>query len=146
MKIKRQDWQLAHDAEEAGLLVSMTSMVHRKDTEANRELRKYFVTQMPKYTGVIDEDDCEDVLSNLNAYIEEEHIDHHSLDFPTNTGSDVYLLPVGHNIQLKILIVDEYHGDSDYEKYISFNEFVMTEKTTPSDVDDLITFIKGLAV
>lgn len=141
MKIRKADWVIVREAENAGLVTSMTGLVERKRTDLNNELSDYFRKNLPKYLGTFDEDESEDILYSLNSYIEENNIDKHPLDFPLTEGSDVHLLPIGDNIQLKILIVDEYYGGGDYSKYIDISFFLINENTATQDVDLLIKFV-----
>lgn len=140
--IYKTDWTLVKEAEAQGLMVSMTSVVERIRTELNNELHDYFREQMPTYLGSFDEDKAEDILIAINEYVEENNIDKDELDFPLTSGSEIYLIPINKNIQLKVLVVDEYFGDAEYSKYITANYFTITENTNKEDVDVLINFIK----
>ena len=140
MKIKKSDFALIKEAEKNGLMVSMDNIVHPIRTELNNTLSNYFREKMPSYNGIFDEDTSEDILYSLNTYIKENEINKHPLSFPLSSGTSVHLTPINENINLKILIVDEYYGDGDYSKYIDITYFVITENTTKKDVDDLIEF------
>lgn len=97
---------------------------------------------MPNYTGIFHEDECEDILYSLNDYIEDNNIKSYSLDFPISEGSDVHLIKVNDNIELKVIIADEYYGSGVYEKYIDISNFVINGSTTKKDVDELIEFVR----
>lgn len=142
MKVRKSDWTLVKEAENQGLMVGMTGLVERKRTETNNELSTYFRTQLPNYNGGFDEYEGEDILYSINEYIKENGIDKHLLDFPMTNGIDIYLIPINDNIQLKVVIADEYYGDGDYAKYVMINFFMMSSETTKSDVDELINFVK----
>lgn len=142
MKVKKSDWTIVREAEENGLVAAMTGLIERKRTELNKELSDYFRKNVTDYTGIFDEDECEDILDKINTYIEENNIDRHPLEFPLINGSEVRLVPIGENIELKVLIVDEYYGDGDYEKYIDISFFLINDKTSKQDVDLLIEFVR----
>lgn len=142
MKTIVPDWYLVREAEKKGLVASMTSTVERNRTDLNDELSNYFREKMPNYDSVFGEDECEDILYSLNDYIEDNNIKSYSLDFPVTEGSDVHLIKINENIQLKVLISDEYYGSGVYEKYIEIGYFIINESTTKKDVDELIDFVR----
>ena len=141
MKIRKSDMALIRESEESGLMASMTSIVEHNRTELNNELSSYFRSQMPSYKGSFDEEECEDVLYGINAYLKENGIDKHPLKFPLSSGTNVYLVPVCKNIQAKVLVSDEYFGDGDYSKYVDISYFTINENTTKEDVNILIHFL-----
>ncbi|WP_332274894.1 hypothetical protein [Bacillus velezensis] len=57
MKLKKADWVIVREAEEQGLMVSMTGHIERKRTDLNKELSDYFRKQLPGYTGSFDENE-----------------------------------------------------------------------------------------
>lgn len=146
MKIKKADWLIVKEAEKEGLMVAMTSLVERNKTNLNEELSNYFRKKLPKYKSAFDEYESEDILYSINEYLKENNIDKHLLDFPISGGVDVHLIPIGENIQLKIVVSDEYFGDGMYEKFVLANFFMINENTTKEDVDMLISFIKKYLV
>lgn len=123
-------------------MVAMTGLVERNRTDLNDELSLYFREQMPNYKGTWDEDEGEDVLYNINDYLEENNIDKHPLDFPISSGTDVHLIPITENIQLKVVVADEYYGNGEYCKYVMIDFFLINENATKQDVDQLIEFVK----
>ncbi|EEM25085.1 hypothetical protein bthur0002_57270 [Bacillus thuringiensis Bt407] len=131
------------DAEVQGLLVAMTSRITQIRTELNKQLSTYFREQCSDYPGVFQEDVCEEVLEAVNQYIEDTEIKKYpyKLDFPVTDGSQEYLVPVGENIELVVVAVDEYHGDGEYSKYLRLDFFLMDESASKEDVDLLIAFI-----
>jgi hypothetical protein len=141
MKFKKTDWGIVRDAENEGLMVGMTGLVERKRTELNNELSKYFRERMPNYTGSFDEYEGEDILYSINEYLKENSIDRHPLDFPFSSGTDVHLIPINENIQLKLIVTDEYYGDGDYAKYVMSDFFMINEDASEKDVDVLIKFV-----
>ncbi len=142
MEIKKSDWTLVREAEAEGLMVAMTSLVERKRTDLNNELSDYFRKKMPNYPGSFGEYEGEDVLYSINDYLKENNIDKHQLDFPFISGTDIHLIPITENIQLKVVVADEYYGDGDYSKYVMIDFFMINENTTKQDVDILIDFVK----
>lgn len=142
MKFKKADWTIVREAENKGLMVAMTGLVERNRTELSDELSLYFRKQMPNYKGTWDEHEGEDVLYNINNYLEENNIDKHPLDFPISSGTDIHLIPINKNIQLKVVVADEYYGGGEYSKYVMIDFFLITENTTKQDVDELIEFVK----
>lgn len=142
MKIIKSDWSILQEAEAQGFVASMTNLVTQNRTELSNTLREYFRSQMPGYLGVIDEEDADEVLEAINSYLDENKIDKHHLQFPYSSGNEIYLIPVGEHIQVKVLVVDEYSGDGEYEKYIDISYFVFSEKTSTEDVDTLVHFLK----
>ena len=142
MTTKKSDWTMIREAESEGHMVAMTGLVERIRTPLNNELSDYFRQHMPHYTGVFEEDETEDILDVLNEYLKENTLNKPALAFPHSSGSELYLIPITQHIQLKVLVVDEYHGSGEYEKYIMADFFWMTEHTTKHDVDTLIRFIE----
>lgn len=143
MKFKKADWTIVRDAEREGLMVGMTGLVERNRTPLNNELGDYFRKQMPNYTGNFDEYTGEDILYSINEFLKEKGIDRYPLDFPFTEGTDVHLIPVNENIQLKLVVADEYYGGGDYSKYVMADFFMINENTTKNDVDVLIDFVKN---
>jgi len=139
---KYADWYYVREAEKEGRVASMTNVVERNRTELNDQLSSYFRSKIPNYKSIFDEHECDDILFNLNDYIEENNIDKREIDFPITEGTDIHLLKITDNLHLKILVVDEYYGGGDYEKYIEIGYFVINENTTERDVDKLVDFVK----
>lgn len=144
--VKKADWVIVREAEQLGNMVGMAGEIERERTVLNNELMNYFRKQCPNYTGCFDEDKAEDILYNINEYIQENNIDMYLLNFPISSGSDIYLLPITENLQLKVLVVDEYYGHGDYEKYVMANFFLINENTNEKDVDALISFVNQVMV
>ncbi|GAA4879078.1 hypothetical protein GCM10023310_69000 [Paenibacillus vulneris] len=138
MKRVVADWYLVHEAEKVGNVSSMTNVVERNRNELNKKLSLYFRSQLPDYKSIFDEDECEDILYTLNTYIEENGINKREMDF---SGTDIHLLKITDNLQIKIVISDEYYGGGDYSKYIEIGKFLINEYTTEKDVDKLIEFV-----
>lgn len=141
MKIKKSDFTILKEAERNGMVVSMTGIVEPIRTELNNELSKYFRGIMPNYNGSFDEHLSEDVLYVINEYIEKNKIDKYAIDFPLTEGTDIHLIPITDNLQLKLLVADEYYGSGEYAKYVMADYFVINENTTTEDVDRLINFV-----
>lgn len=141
MEMKKSDWALVREAEEQGLMVGMTGIVERNRTELNKELSQYFRKQMPNYSGSYDADEGEELLESINEFIMENQIDMPHLEYPYSEGSEIYLIPINENIQLKMIVADEYHGDGNFEKYVMADFFKINENATKDDVDKLIVFI-----
>lgn len=142
---KVADWVVAKEAEALGLMVSMTSITYHNRTKLNDELYNYFIEKAPDYKSSFDEDEGEDIISNINEYLAESNIDKYPLYFPFD-GTDVHLIPINDNIKLRVKIVDEYYGDGDYNKYVMINAFIINENTTKQDVDELIEFVNKYLV
>lgn len=138
--VKKSDWALVKDAEALGLMVGMTGLMERNRTALNEELGSYFRSQLPEYSGIFDKDE-EEILYAINEYLEEHKIDKHPLAFPISHGTDIHLIPVNENIQLKVVVVDEYFGDGDFSKYVMADFFLINEHATKEDVDGLIAFV-----
>lgn len=143
MLTKKTDWHKTQEAERLGRMASMTTLVERSRTPLNEKLSNHFRENVPEYLGSFDEDVVEDVLFDLNEYIKEKTGKASSLAFPSWKGTELALVPITENLQLKVLLVDEYYGDGDYEKYISISNFIITDKTTIDDVDVLLDFVKN---
>ncbi|MCY8122215.1 hypothetical protein P8860_22340 [Bacillus spizizenii] len=142
MKLKKADWVIVREAEKQGLMVGMTGLIERKRTNLNNELSDYFRKRLPDYTGSFDEIEGEEILYSINEYITENNIDMYPLDFPITDGTDVHLIPITENIQLKVIVADEYHGGGDYSKYVIADFFLINDKATTKDVDTLLQFVK----
>lgn len=141
MKFKKADWTLIREAEEQGLMVSMTNLVERNRTNLNNELSQYFREKMPNFQGSFDEEEGEEILYSINDFLKNIVANKRSIDFPYSSGTDVHLIPINNNIQLKLMVVDEYYG-GEYSKYVMANFFLINEGTTKKDVDVLIDFVK----
>ncbi|MGG1363543.1 hypothetical protein ABE287_18150 [Bacillus velezensis] len=142
MKLKKADWVIVREAEEQGLMVSMTGHIERKRTDLNKELSDYFRKQLPGYTGSFDENEGEEILYSINEYITENKIDKYPSYFSFAGETDVHLVPITENIQLKVVVADEYYGDGDYSKYVMADFFLINDKATTKDVDTLLQFVK----
>lgn len=138
------DWYLVREAENKGLSVSMDGCLERNRTELNNRLSAYYREKMPNFDPTYKEEYCEDVLYCINEYIEEKGINKRELDFPISEGTDIHLLKITDNLQVKITIADEYYGGGDYSKYIEIDRFVITPEATEEDVDILIDFVKSI--
>ncbi|ODB64419.1 MULTISPECIES: hypothetical protein [Bacillus] len=141
MKLKKAARAIIQEAEGQGLMVGMASLIERKRTDLNNELSDYFRKQLSGYTGSFDENEGEEILYSINQYITENNIDMYPLDFPVD-GTDVHLIPITENIQLKVVVADKYYGDGDYSKYIMADFFLINDKATTKDVDTLLQFVK----
>lgn len=142
MKIKKTDFALIKEAEREGKAVSMNSVIDRERTDLNKELQSYFRQHYTGFIGSYDEDEGEDILYSLNEYISDNEIDMRVLDFPIVEGTDVYLLPITDNLQLKVIVADEYYGGGNYSKYVMIDRFLITDSTTSEDVNRLIEVLR----
>lgn len=142
MKMKKADWVLVKEAEREGRMVAMTPLVERNRTPLNEELSKYFREKLPKYKDIFDEDEGEDILYNINEYMKENNIDKYTIHFPFSSGTDVHLIPITENLQLKVVVADEYYGDGEYSKYVMIDFFMINDYATKKDVDVLIDFVQ----
>ncbi|WPS85417.1 hypothetical protein SMD22_01955 (plasmid) [Brevibacillus halotolerans] len=142
MKLIKTDCTIIKEAKEKGLMVGMTGEIERKRTALNNRLNEYFRKHMPKYTGSFSEDEGERILFSINNYLEENKIDKPKIDFPISSGMDVHLIPINENVQLKVIVTDEYYGDGIYEKYVMADFFMINEDATENDVDKLIDFVQ----
>lgn len=144
MRIRKPDWPLVLEAEKEGRTASMTCVAVKNRTELNEKLSAYFRKNVPNYNGGFDEDECENVLYKINEYMKKKKIRKYKqpIDFPYSEGSETYLIPITDNLDLKLLLVDEYYGGGDYSKYIDMSYFIINDRTTAKDVDALIEFIK----
>lgn len=125
-----------------GQLVSMTNGVERHRTPLNDKLHEYFIQQCPNYHGVFEAEEGDRVLENINDYLSEAGIEMGPLDYPQGGGTDVYLVPIGHNLLLKVLVADEYFGDGEYSKYVEICSFVINKHTSLYDVSKLVEFVR----
>lgn len=140
---QKPDWALVRNAESEGLMVSMDGLVERVRTDLNKELSEHFRTIEPKYNGTFDENssvDYESVLDYINEYLKEKGINKR-VDLPLNNGSCIYLVPITENLEIKILVVDEYHGLGESETYVMIDKFKITNVSGKKDVDKLIEFV-----
>lgn len=143
MKLKKSDLKLISEAQANGFLISMSKYINYKGKDLASELSNYFKEKVPNYDGYFDdiEYETEDMVFLINKYIQDNSINKRLLDFPFTSGYDVHLLPITQNLQLEIILTDEYYGDGDYSKHIKAHSFVINEDTTKQDVDQLIDFI-----
>lgn len=138
---KYADWYYVREAENNGLMASMTNIIERKRTDLNIKLSSYFRNKLPNHDGFYEEDKCDDFIYTLNEYITENKIDKPYIDFPISQGTDIYLVPITDNLEAKIILSDEYYGGGDYSKFAEISHFKINENTTEKDVDKLIEFL-----
>ena len=138
MKIIKNDFITSKEAEENGLMVAMGSTVERIRTDLNNELSNYFKKKFPNFKGNYDEYEGEEVLCNINEYLLEINKKTYTVDFPYSEGTEIHLIPIGGNIELKLIAADEYHGSGEYSKYVMIEFFIINEQATEKDVDFLI--------
>lgn len=142
MDLKKPDWFIIKEAEEKGLMAWLTSQSSRNKTPLSEELSNYFRNKLSNFKSSFDEYEGEDVLFNINEYFEENNIDKYRIDFPTSSGTDTHLIPITENLEMKLMVADEYYGGGDYSKYVMVEFFLINENTTIEDVDKLIEFVK----
>ncbi|WP_368900746.1 hypothetical protein [Oceanobacillus oncorhynchi] len=142
MKIKKSDVAVIREAELEGLVVRMVSGLALKENEISKVLGDYFRESLPNHQDIFIEEDGEEILDSINRYIKENNIDKRFLSFPLSSGTNIYLVPIGKNIQLKVTAIDEYYGDGVYAKCVEINSFLINANTTKADVDKLIFFTK----
>jgi hypothetical protein len=142
MKIRKSDFAILREHEEQGNAVSMTSIRESKRTKLNDMLGEYFRELFPSYRDTFDEDQSEDVLIGLNEYLASIRHEKYELTFPISIDSEVHLIPITPNLILKVLLVDDYLGSGDYEKYMAIDRFLINEDTKREDVDELAEFMK----
>lgn len=143
MTTQLSDWGVLKRAEAAGLVSSMTGLVERVRTPLNNELSSYFREHLPKYDWLLQDDDADDNIDDVNAYLQEQGIEK-KLSMPHSSGVNVFLIPLTDNLQVKFEAADVYEGNGEYSKYTSVDFFVINELTTTTDVDQLITFVKEI--
>jgi hypothetical protein len=136
-KIKN-DFITSKEAEENGSMVAMGSTTERIRTDLNKKLSVYFRKKLPNFGGNYDEFKGEEILCNINEYLSDINKKTYTIDFPFSEGSDIHLIPIGENVELKLLVADEYHGSGEYSKYVLIEFFIINEKATEKDVDYLI--------
>lgn len=141
MKIIKSDWMLLREAEENGLSVSMNCVIERNRTELNKRLSNYFLNLYPNFKGIYDEYQFEDIMWNINKYIDNKELKVSKLDYYVPGGNELYLIPITTELKLKVLVSDEYFGNGDYDKSIMIDRFIITEKATEKDVDQLIQML-----
>lgn len=144
MKIRKSDFSLVIEAKKEGRIVSMINGFVTTRLEKGEELGKYFKSKIENFKGVFDEEESEYILYQINQYLDKNNIEKFKfpISFPYSPGSNTYLIPITENLHINLVVVDEYYGDGDYEKYIDMSTFVINEKTTTTDVDALIDFVK----
>lgn len=146
MKIKKADFVLVREAENAGLCVSLNNIVERNRTDLNKELSAYFISKLPNFKGYYDVDEGEDVMCSINSYIDENNIDKYLLDYPMSEGTNIHLIPITNNLQLKVMVYDEYYGQGDSSTGVHIDRFIITEDATTDDVDKLIEMLKEYSI
>src|SRR5690625_816225 len=137
-RIRRSDISIVRRSEDKGLEVPMLNIFPRVRTDLNENLRSYFNSRLPRYTGIYDGDD---ILARLNSYLAEKEIVIKPLEFPLGVGSEVRLIPIGKSIKLKVVLISEYFGNGESSRYITANSFLMTESTKEKHVEAVISFI-----
>lgn len=143
MTIQLSDWGLLKRAEEAGLASSMTGLVERVRTPLNNELSSYFREHLPKFDWLFEDDEADDNIDDVNAYLQERGIEK-EVYMPFSSGTNIFLIPITDNLQVKFEATDVYEGNGEYSKYTSVDFFIINEFTTTEDVDQLIKFVKEI--
>ncbi|MBG9693223.1 hypothetical protein ABD91_21020 [Lysinibacillus sphaericus] len=143
MTIQISDWGLLQRAEQAGLVSSMTGLVERVRTPLNNELSSYFRESLPKFEWLFEDDEADNNIDAVNAYLQEQGIEK-KLYMPYSSGTNIFLIPLTDNLQVKFEATDVYEGNGEYSKFTSVDFFVINESTTTADVDQLITFVKEI--
>jgi hypothetical protein len=138
METIKNDFITSKEAEENGLMVAMGSTIERIRTDLNKKLSDYFRKKFHNFKGNYDEFEGEEILCNINEYLSDINKKTYTIDFPYSEGSEIHLIPIGENIELKLIVADEYHGSGEYSKYVMIEFFIINERTTEKDVDFLI--------
>ncbi|MFY0516434.1 hypothetical protein ACOMCU_01195 [Lysinibacillus sp. UGB7] len=143
MTIQINDWGLLQRAEQAGLVSSMTGLVERIRTPLNNELSSYFRERLPKYEWLLEDDEADNNIDAVNSYLHEQGIEK-ELCMPHCSGTNIFLISLTDNLQVKFEATDVYEGNGEYSKYTSVDFFVINKSTTTADVDQLIAFVKEI--
>lgn len=145
MKTVKSDWAVYQEALKEGRVAHMSSFLSIKESkELTKKLEKYFKEKISNHKGVWEEEDGEEVLLKINKYMKENQVDKQKLSYPIFAGSNVYVIPVGENIQFKVLVVDEYYGNDESETYVEIEEFIVGENAKEKEVDQLVELMKEL--
>ena len=144
MIFKKSDFSRVLDAERGGMVLFLDNTGSRNQTDLSRELSYYFRSRIRGYVGMFSDGDEDEILDELNGYFEDKGIDQTKLTFHYADSSDVVLLKITENLELKVLIVDEYHGDGDYDRYVEIASGLITEKATKADIDHLISLMSEI--
>jgi hypothetical protein len=143
VKFRKSDVAILREAETNGLVGWMTSLVERNRTELTNELSVYFRQEAVNYKSTYDEDDGEEIMKGINSYLETQKIEQSKLEYPYNFFSEIYLIPIGENIQLKVLVANEFSSDEGQMLYVDISNFIINEQATKKDVDLLLSFVKN---
>jgi hypothetical protein len=143
VKFRKSDVAILREAETNGLVGWMTSLVERNRTELTNELSEYFRQEAGNYKSTYDEDDGEEIMEGINSYLETQKIEQSKLEYPYNFFSEIYLIPIGENIQLKVLVANEFSSDEGQMLYVDISNFIINEQATKKDVDLLLSFVKN---
>jgi len=143
VKVKKSEFTRLMEARREGRVASMTWNDSYENTPVARRLGDYFRKQMPNYDGIYEEEVFDDVLDAINQYMEEKGIDHAPLRLLV-PGEESYLLPVTENLELVVIITDDYSGGGNYEMYVEISSFLVNDQTTEEDVDRLVDMLKAI--
>lgn len=144
VRIRKSDTAIQREAEKNGFVASMTVITNKDITEHAKDLGLHFRKNLPRYSGTYDEEESEEVLYECNKLLKKQKVDAPIIDFPLSGGSNIHLLQITKNLQLILIVVDEYYGDGEYSKYTDLSSFIINETTDVEDVDQLIDFAKKL--
>lgn len=146
VKFKKSDSYRFMESYNKGNVVSMTSTLFRGRSELNDRLYHYFNRNSGDIgvIGSFDEDVADGILDVLNEYVRINKLDVGTIEFPQILDFDIWLLPITENLELKVLVSDDYLGDGDYEKYVMVDEFMITENASERDVDRLIEALRKI--
>jgi hypothetical protein len=142
MIFRKSDVAILREAELNGLVAAMSSLVERNRTQLADELSDYFRQEAGNYKSTYDEDEGEEIMEKINSYLEENKMEQSKLEYPYSFFSEIYLIPIGDNIQLKVLVVNEFSSEDGQMLYVDISNFIINEQTTKKDIDLLLTFVK----
>ncbi|MGF7535257.1 hypothetical protein AAGG74_16515 [Bacillus mexicanus] len=140
MRIRKSDLARVQDGRKNGLMVAMGNVLEPVRTDLNNELSNYFKMKVPNFHCTFSDEDGEDIINGINEYLKDNEMKR-QLEYPLGGGEDTYLIPIGERLNLDVIVVDEYYGDGEYNRYVEINNFLIDEHTTTKDVDLLVDFV-----
>lgn len=146
MSNRKTEWKLVKEAKASGMIVMMTDVFEEGRSEKNEGLNRYFRSMVPGYVGDFSQDTGDDVLLYINDYLNEKGIKVKPLETPYSDGSVVRLIPITQNLDLKVLIEEEYCGGDDHLHSVTINSFIMNDRTERADVDVLVKFVESVLI
>lgn len=140
MKVTLSPTVKYRNAQREDVLIKLNSINGRSKRENIQELSNYAIDSMDGFEGIYNESgmypiDGSEIFYFVSEFAKKNGIDIRPIDYPISSGTDIYLLPMTENLELVIIVVDEYYGSGDSEQYVDIQNLIVNDNTTTEDID-----------